>query len=438
MIARTRWPEPIASRDPMQAPRWVCVGLTHHSAPLRVRERLALTEAQRLHLLEEGVRRSYETLVVATCNRVEVYVASPDAAGARAWVREELGRIGGPDVLGSLQEREGTEALEHLFRVASSLDSLVLGEAQILGQLKAAFEQARRAGAARGALTRACSGAFACAKRVRTETAIGRSATSLASATVAMATQALGSLTDKTVLVVGAGEMGGLAARHLAQAKVGRLLITNRTAARAGLLASRVGGTARPFEALHALVGEADVVVCSTASSQPLLTPESLREGLEARGGRPLLLVDLAVPRDIAPEVARLEGVRVRDVDDLQRFVARNEAARAGEAQKAQVLVRQEVERYLKDQAVREGVPVLARMRQRAERIARAEVERTLAGMGELTDAQRRRIESMGHAIINKLMHEPTSCLRAEAQGAEGQALSSAAARLFGLGSDLS
>lgn len=412
----------------------VCVGLSHRSAPLAVRERLALTEPQQARLLAQWGQAPHEALVVATCNRVEVYVATLDVQDTRARLREQLGRLGGAEVLEHLYEHQGAGAVEHLFRVASSLDSMVLGESQILGQLKTAFEQAQQAGAARGVLTRLCTAAFACGKRVRTETAIGRAATCMASAAVALADRAHEALLGKTVLVVGAGEMGALAARHLRQAKSGRLWITNRTWARAEALASEVGGTARRFEELPRLMEEADVVVCSTAAPQPLFTRESLSAVEQARGGRHLLMVDLAVPRNISADVTGLGWVTVHDVDDIQRSVKENMAARTREAEKAETLVREEAARFMKDRAVRDGVPVLARLRQRAEEIAQAEIDRTLAALGEgLTDKQRKSIEAMGRAIINKLLHEPTACLRTAAHEVEGPLLAQTTARLFGL-----
>ncbi|HYH95000.1 glutamyl-tRNA reductase, partial [Hyalangium sp.] len=243
-------------------------------------------------------------------------------------------------------------------------------------------------------------------------------------------------LADKTALVVGAGEMSELAARHLKQAKVGRLIITNRTLARAEALAAEVGGaTARPFEELPALLKEVDVVVSSTASPVPLFTKENVGAVGRARRFRPLFMVDLAVPRDIALDVTQLDWVTAYDVDDIQKFVAENEAARAEEAQKAGVLVIQEVSRFMRDRAVREGVPVLARLRQRAEQIAKAEVEKTLAAVGEgLSDKQRKSIEAMGRAIVNKLLHEPTARLRAVGpEKEESNRLAGAAAELFGL-----
>jgi glutamyl-tRNA reductase len=337
-------------------------------------------------------------------------------------------------VLDHLYEHQGEAALTHLFRVASSLDSMVLGEAQVLGQVKDALERSLAAGTVRGELSRMFAAAFRCAKRVRTETAIGMAATSMASAAVSVARTAHCGLEGKTVLLVGAGEMAELAARHLVQVRAGRILVVNRTLSRAEALAARVGGTAYPFEELFSLLVTMDVVVSGTASPVPIFTRENMAAVLEARAHRPLVMMDLAVPHDIAPDVAELAGVRLHDVDDLQRFVAGNAAARAEGARQAEVMVAEEVARFVRDQSVRNGVPVLARLRQRADAIARAEVERTLARLGEgLSDKQRKSIEAMGHAIINKLLHEPTARLRAASTEHEDDPLARTVAELFGL-----
>ena len=298
----------------------LCIGLSHRSAPVVVRERLALPEARQAELAQRLAQGQAEALLVSTCNRVELYVAAPDGDAARERVREQLSLLGGPEALEHLYEHRGESALVHLFRVASSLDSMVLGEAQILGQVKDAFELAQGAGAVRGELARVCAAAFGCAKRVRTETAIGRSATSMASAAVALASKVFDGLHGKTVLVVGAGEMSEHAARHLKGAGASRLVITNRTLARAQALALALGGgvEARPFEELQALLTAADVVVCSTASPVPIFTRESVAAVGKARKLRPLFMVDLAVPRDIAPDVGELPWVTAYDVDDIQ------------------------------------------------------------------------------------------------------------------------
>ncbi|QRK07977.1 glutamyl-tRNA reductase [Archangium violaceum] len=413
---------------------FLCIGISHRTAPLSVRERLALPENQQVELLRRLAQAPNEALLVSTCNRVELYLAAPDMNRVREGALDELRRLGGPEALEHLYEHRGEDALVHLFRVAASLDSMVLGEAQILGQVKDAFERGQGAGAVRGELTRVCASAFGCAKRVRTETAIGRAATSMASAAVALASKVYDGLRDKTVLLVGAGEMAELAARHLKQAGATRLFVANRTLARAEALAAEVGATARPFEELFTLLTAADVVVCSTASPVPLFTKENVGAVARARKHRTLFMVDLAVPRDIAPEVGELDWVHAYDVDDIQKFVAENAAARAEEAQKAGVLVAQEVARFVRERAVRNGVPVLAQLRQRGEAIARAEVERTLAAIGDgLTDKQRKSVEAMARAIVNKLLHEPTARLRSVGPEHEGNRLAGAAAELFGL-----
>lgn len=412
----------------------LCIGLSYRTAPLAVRERLALPEARQAELLQRLGEAPTEALLISTCNRVELYLSAPDLGRARQRVREELERLGGAEVLEHLYEHPGEAALTHLFRVASSLDSMVLGEAQVLGQVKDALEWSQRVGSARGELSRTFAAAFRCARRVRSETAIGMAATSMASAAVALATRGHGGLEDKTVLLVGAGEMAGLAARHLEQARAGRLVVVNRTYARAEALAAEVGGTARPFEELLPLLATVDVVVSGTSSPVPLFTRENVAEGLAARPHLPLVLVDLSVPRNIAAEVHELEQVRLHDLDDIQRFVAHNEAVRAEEARKASVLVEQEVTRFLKDRAVREGVPVLCRLRQRAEAIARTEAERTLATLGEgLSEKQRKSVEAMARAIVNKLLHEPTARLRTVGTEPEGDRFAGVVAELFGL-----
>ncbi|WNG62621.1 glutamyl-tRNA reductase [Archangium gephyra] len=411
----------------------LCIGLSYRTAPLTVRERLALPEDQQVELLRRLGQVPAEALLISTCNRVELYLASPDVARARQQAREELRRLGGPEVLDHLYEHQGEAALTHLFRVASSLDSMVLGETQVLGQVKDALEHSQAAGTVHGELSRMFAAAFRCAKRVRTATAIGMAATSMASAAVALASKAWDGLGERTVLVVGAGEMSALAARHLRRAGVGRLVVVNRTLARAEALAAEVGGTARPLEELFTLLASADVVVSGTSSPVPLFTRENVAPVLEARQ-RPLVMVDLAVPRDIAPEVGSMKRVRVLDVDDIQRFVLENAAARAEEARKAEALVSEEVARFMRERAVRDGVPVLSRLRQHADAIARAEAERTLSSLGDsLSEKQRKSVEAMARAIINKLLHEPTARLRAVGTAQEDVLLARVTAELFGL-----
>lgn len=413
----------------------LCVGLSHKTAPLSVRERLALAEPEQVATLKQLGESVPEAMLVSTCNRVEFYAAAPTLEGGREAIRQAIGSLGGEEALGHLYEHHGDAALLHLFRVASSLDSMVVGEPQILGQVKDAFELAQKTGTVRGEIARACSAAFVSAKRVRTETAIGRAATSMASAAIEAAKKVFGGLAGKCALVVGAGEMGELAARHLRSAGVTELLVANRTFERAQQLAAAVGGVARPFEELLPLLVKADVVVCSTASPTPIFTRENVAAHLKPRKHRPLFMVDLAVPRDIAPEVHELPDVYAFDVDDVQKSIDENAAARAAEAAKAELILAEELARFVRARSVRDGVPVLAQLRARAEQIARAEVERTLANLANepLSEKARKSLEAMAMAIVNKLMHQPTAKLRAV--GAEDDSrLANAAAELFGLG----
>ena len=416
----------------------LCVGVSHKTAPVEIRERLALPEGDQPALVQR-LAGDEEAMLVSTCNRVEIYVATRQAEAGRARLVSVLTELAGPGVLSHLYEHHNEAAATHLFRVAASLDSMVVGEPQILGQVKSAFELSQKAGGVKGELSRVATAAFSCAKRVRTETGIGRAAVSMASAAVELASKIFDSLKQRPVLVIGAGEMSAIAARHLAHTGA-PVTVTNRTLARAQDLADEIGGTARPLEELSSLLVTADVVVTCTASPRALITRELLAKVMKARRRRPLFLVDLAVPRDIEPSVSELPDVYAYDVDDIQKVVAENAAQRAAEAARAEALVTAEVSRFMKARLVREQVPVLAQLRSRAEQIARAEVERTLGRMNGLDEKQRKSIEAMGMAIVNKILHQPTMRLRARGNAVEGvdgtERLADAAAELFGLGEE--
>ena len=413
------------------SPPLVCVGLSHHTAPVNVRERLALPDERQTELLQAMAQAPAEALLISTCNRVELYVLGP-GDDLQDRTRAALARAAGDDLLPYLYAHRGEAAVLHLFRVAASLDSMVLGEPQVLGQVKDAFEQAQRMGAARGELTRICAAAFGSAKRVRTETDLGRAATSMASAAVVMARHVFDGLDGKTVLLVGAGEMAELGGKHVLSAGASRVLVTNRTFERAEALAVSLGGEAVPFERLEESLVLADMVVCTTASPAPLITREKVARVLKPRRHRPLILVDLAVPRDVDPDVSTLDGVYAFDVDDIQKVVDQNQAARTAAAASAEVLVSEEVGRYIRQRAVREQVPVLAQLRARAEQIRRAELERAMANLSApLGPEQLKVIEAMTSAIVNKMLHQPTARLRAVQAG--DSELADAAAELFGL-----
>jgi glutamyl-tRNA reductase len=411
-----------------------CIGLSHKTAPVAIRERLTLSDEIAQARVALLAREPNEVMVLSTCNRVEIYAAAPSIDQAVSEVRRTLEELGGPGTDAHLYEHRGEGALVHLFRVAASLDSMVVGEPQILGQVKDAFEAAQRGGTVRSELVRVCSAAFSSAKRVRTETGIGRTPVSMAAAAVDLARKIFGSLAGKRVLLVGAGEMAEVAGRHLASAGVGGMVVANRTRSRAEALAADLKAAAVSLDALDAELVAADLVVCSTASPVPIFTRERVAKVLKPRRHRPLFMVDLAVPRDVAPDVNTLDGVYTYDVDDIQKVVAESAAARSVEAAKAEVLVAEEVARFVTQRSVREGVPVLAQLRAHADEIAQAEIERSLAGWAAtLDEKQQKGLRAMAQAIVSKLLHHPSARLRAVGVEKEGNRLAGAAAELFGL-----
>jgi len=407
-------------------PVFLCVGLSHKQVPIAVRERLAVPSDDlpgrlaRLRTLS-GVR---EAMLLSTCNRIEVF-AVVDARTAADDVLRDLGALAAQHA----QIRFEEEALLHLFRVTASLDSMVVGEAQIQGQVKEAHALAEEAGACGAALGRVISGALSAAKRVRTETAVARGAVSISSVAVQMAHKVLGDLAGRAALLIGAGEMAQLAARELRSSGASELLVANRSGTAAEALAAEVGGIAVGLGELPALLERADVVLCSTAAQQPVVTRELVARAIKARRYRPLFLIDLAVPRNVDPAANELENVYVYDLDDLERVAAQNRELREQEVERAEAIVREEVAAYARAKQERAAVPVLARLRAHAQALADAEVERTLAVLGPLSERQQKSLRSMAGAIVNKLLHGPTARLRGE----QGGPLADAAAELFGI-----
>jgi glutamyl-tRNA reductase len=407
-------------------PVLLCVGLSHKQVPIGVREQLAVSSEQlpeRLARLKAmpGVR---EAMLLSTCNRLEVFAI----ADVRT-VADDVLRDLGPLAAEHAATRFEDDALLHLFRVTASLDSMVVGEAQIQGQVKEAHARAQEAGACGPALTRALSAALSAAKRVRTETAIARGAVSVSSIAVQMAQKVLGDLCGRAVLLVGAGEMAQLAARELHACGASELLVANRSSASAEALAKEVTGIAVSLLELPALLERADVVLCSTASQQPLVTRDLVSRVIKARRYRPLFLIDLALPRNIEPAVNQLENAYVYDLDDLERVAAQNRGLREQEVQRAEAIVREEITAYARAKQERAGVPVLGRLRAHAQALADAEVERTLSLLAPLSERQQKSVRAMAAAIVNKLLHGPTARLRGE----QGGPLADAAAELFGI-----
>jgi glutamyl-tRNA reductase len=406
------------------------VGLSHKSAPIEVRERVALSgDALKAALLElAGARGVEEAFVVSTCNRVEVYVHAEDGDAARRFFTQRAPQAGE-----HLYAKAGVEAVRHLFRVSASLDSMVLGEQQILGQVKEAYGLASAAGVAGSFVSRLCNRAFATAKRIRTETDIGRGITSMSQVAVELVQKIFGDLKGRAILLAGAGKMGCLSAKALADLGADRILVTNRSAERGLALAHAVSGTFREWEELPRLLVEADVVIVSTGAPTYVLGRDLVQATMKARRHRSLCLIDLAVPRNVDPAVGQLSDVYAYDVDDLEKVVETTHEARRGEALRGEAILEAEVLAFTKEREARAALPVLAQLRRHAESIARAEAERTLAHVGgKLDEKGRRSVEAMAQAIVNKLLHGPTARLKEAASSGDG-ALAGAAAELFGI-----
>ena len=406
------------------------VGLSHHSASIAVRERVALEgEELKAALADLHSRQNVqEVMVVSTCNRVEVFVLADSAEPARRFFLDRA-----PDADGHLYELHASQAVRHLFRVAASLDSMVVGEQQILGQVKEAYGLASSAGTAGSLISRLCNRAFATAKRVRSETDIGRGASSVSQVAVELVEKIFGDLKGRAILLVGAGKMGALSAKALASLGADRVLVTNRSQQRALDLAAQTGGHARDWSELPKLLVEADVVIVSTGAPHFVITPELAHATMKARRHRSACYIDLAVPRNVDPRCANLDDVYAYDMDDLQKVVHATKDARAEEAIRAEAIVEAEVMAFYAERESRAALPVLAALRRRAEEIALAEAQRTLAQLGpKLDERGKKSVEAMARAIVNKLLHGPTARLK-EAASSGDSALPGAAAELFGI-----
>ncbi len=416
----------------MHGMEYALFGVNHRTAPLAVRERLALNGPRLEAVLQRlrGQEAVEEAVILSTCNRVELYITAADRQAA--WqatadaLREicELGPGAEVDFERHLYKLWGVDAIGHLFRVASSLDSMVLGEPQILGQLKTAYAAAAEVGAVGPRLNRAMHRAFSAAKRVRTETQIGEGGISVAYVAAQLAERIFGSLKGRQVLLVGAGEMAELAARHLKDAGTTELTIANRSLERAQALADALQGVAHPLEELPHLLEVADIVITSTGSPRALLRRRHLQTIMRARKQRPIFLIDIAVPRDIEPGCGELDNVYLYDVDDLQQVVADNVAERRREAERAQRIVTEEVERFVQWIGEADVVPTVVALRERFHAVRAQEVERALRKLQHLDEHDRRVVEALANALTNKLLHPPSVALKRYAQeGAPPEAL---------------
>ena len=401
------------------------IGVNHTTAPLAVRERLAipadrLADATRTLLGEPGV---HEGLILSTCNRVELLTVHDPSATPVHFLQRYL-NLGPAEVEPHLYQFRDSEAVRHLFRVASSLDSMVLGEPQILGQVKQSFAVAREVGAVKATLDPLLQRAFSVAKRVRTETQIGASTVSVASVAADLARKIFGTLASKTVLLVGAGKMSDLAARHLIQQGATTLLVSNRTEARAQHIADELRTPAVttgviPFGQLYEQAHRADIVITSTGAAAyggngHTFTPAQARALLSRRRNRPIFFIDIAVPRDVAPEVNGIEGCFVYDIDDLQQVAQGNRAGRSREAEAAEQIVQAEVARYAERLAQAPATEAIKQLLAEAEATRRAELTRSLARLNAapLTPEQNAAVETLTRSLTAKLLHAQIAALR--------------------------
>ena len=404
----------------------ILVGVNHKSAPVAVRERLAIQEWQ----LQEATRRLLETpgveegYVLSTCNRVELLVANSEESDAgrsqalaavHIFIRDYF-QIDPKELKQHIYEFHQQEAVRHLFRVAASLDSMIVGEPQILGQVKSSFAIARATGAVNSRLEELLNRALAVAKKVRSETQIGSSTVSVASVAVDLAKKIFGSLQGRHVYLVGAGKMSELAARHLMAHGAASIIVANRTHERAQAIAAKFHGEAIRFEDLYRTADRADIVITSTGSPHAVFRREHAEQFLQRRKNRPMFFIDIAVPRDVDPEAGKLDGIFVYDIDDLQQMAQANLQGRGEEAARAERIIEAEVERYLARVQQREAVPAIVSLQQHVENIRRAELERARGKMGKLTPEQEAAIEALTHSILNKVVHPSLVGLKRDSQ----------------------
>ncbi|MGE0877069.1 MAG: glutamyl-tRNA reductase [Acidimicrobiia bacterium] len=417
----------------------VVIGLNHRTAPLDLLERMTVPSEQLGKALHDLCTRPNvtEAVVLSTCNRTEIYVVAERFHGAYQDVREFMASLAGlpPEDFGEhLYSLFDESAVSHLFEVASGLDSAVIGEAEILGQVKLAWERSQEEAASRSLLNVLFRHALETGKRARTETAISRSTTSIPQVAVAMAADALGgSIEGRSALVIGAGDMGEGSARALVGAHVGDLAILNRTVSRAADVAGRYGARPLGFIDLVHAIGDADVVVTSTGAEVWMLERDTVETVMATRPDRPLVLVDIAVPRDVDPGVASIDGVTLLDLDDLRVYAERSLANRRAESERVREIVQEEVVRYQALTTAREAAPLIAELRAKAESVRLAELDRQRGRLASLDDREREAVEALTKGIIAKLLHEPSVRLKDVAGTPRGERLAEALRDLFAL-----
>lgn len=421
----------------------IVVGLSHKSAPIEVREKLnfpenTLPDALRKLMSYEGVR---ESLIVSTCNRVEIYACVQDSVTGVDRIKQFISDYHGlsrESLDQSLYVYPDAQGVRHTFRVASSLDSMVVGEAQILGQLKDAFDISLKTKTTSTILNKLIKKAISVAKRVRTETKLAEGAVSISTAAVELAKKIFGELEGKTVMLLGAGEMAELAAQHLLGNGVKNIMVANRTFERAEELALEFKGDAIRFEHFPDAMVMIDILICATGAPKYVVNRDMIAKAVKERRHKPIFLIDISNPRNIDPEVDKEDNVYLYDIDDLQSKVDVNTEGRAAEAAKAEELIALEVETYLQWERALDAVPTIVDLREKVEDFRKRECDKTLSSLNTITDDQKRAIEAMSQAIVNKLLHAPLVVLKqAASTPGEGDATIAVARRLFNLDREL-
>ncbi|MCP4592622.1 MAG: glutamyl-tRNA reductase [bacterium] len=419
--------------------RIAVVGCNHHSAPVHVRERMAFGAGPASDALEDFVQRypDSEAVLLSTCNRTELYIARPLHGAPRLpesvqWLARQRS-LPPEEISAHLYHYEQSEAVEHLFRVVSSLDSMVLGESQILGQTKQALALAEERSAVRSLLGPLFRKAFSVAKELHQTTAIGEGHLSVGSVALDFAGQIFSSFTDKTALMIGAGEMGELTLAHLLTKNPKRVWVTNRTWARAEELAEKHHAEAKPFENLIEWVASADIVIASVGVSEPLLTKSQLQHVPAARRFRPLLLLDLGIPRNLAPELSELESFFLYNIDDLQRVGDEHRRGRQRSIAQGERVIEAHVAEFFQDRARREVGPTVAALRGQIQEIMQREYEWATPKLKSADEPDRKVIEQMLHRAVNKILHTPTRVINNKASEGRAQIYADALKRLFDL-----
>jgi glutamyl-tRNA reductase len=404
----------------------VLIGLSHKTAPVEVRERFFSPQEKGEGFLGRlmGLPVIREGLVLCTCNRMEVtaVVEGGDdwANRLRDFLAEAAGMMGS-DLEPYLYVLRGEDAVKHIFRVTASMDSMILGEPQILGQVKEAYRQAAENKAAGLILNKLFHRSFFVAKRVRTETKMATQAVSVSFAAVELAKKIMGNLDDKRAMLIGAGEMSELSARHLISQGVREIWVTNRTASRAMDLAQELGGRAVPFQDFPPMLKEVDIVVSSTGSTHYIIHKEQLTGVIRARKNKPMFFIDIAVPRDVDPAINEIDNIYVYDIDDLQGVVESNKEERRKEIQKAEEIVEQGAESFKRWLSSLEVLPTILDLRQRLEKIRKEEMDKTLALLKNASEEEKKALNLMTQSIINKILHHPLSLLKHQGNRGQGE-----------------